>query len=58
MILNALSEKPRLPSPGRERPPLPGWLLPYCFSGRHLLELMVDFATDRTKKLVEFVFDW
>jgi hypothetical protein len=36
----------------------PGSLLPYCFSGRHLLELMVDFATDRTKKLVEFVFDW
>ena len=48
------------PAAGGERAwsPPPGSLLPYCFSGRHLLELMVDFATDRTKKLVEFVFDW
>ena len=36
----------------------PSSLLPYRFSGRHFLELMVDFATDRTKKLVEFVSDW
>ena len=30
-------------------------LLPQRFSGRHFLELMVDFATNRSEKFVKFV---
>jgi len=37
------------------RHPPAGSLLPQRFSGRRLLELMVDFATNRSEKLVKFV---
>jgi hypothetical protein len=51
----ALAALPSLWAGGTGAPP--GSFLPERFSGRHFLELMGDFAPNRSKKLVEFVFD-
>jgi hypothetical protein len=55
MQRGSLADLSKLAGGVQPRHPPPGSLLPQRFSGRHFLELMVDFATNRSEKLVKFV---